>query len=78
MTGIERLREFAEGISPFTVVCGVTTTSYDRRHTEVEGARLRDFLSDIAGQIERERDEELADAMERAERIRNELMGVRA
>ena len=58
MTGIERLREFAEGISPFTVVCGVTTTSYDRRHTEVEGARLRDFLSDIAGQIERERDEE--------------------
>ena len=54
MTGIERLREFAEGISPFTVVCGVTTTSYDREHTEVEGARLRDFLSDIAGQIERE------------------------
>ena len=55
MTGIERLREFAEGISPFTVVCGVTTTSYDREHTEVEGARLRDFLSDIVDQIERER-----------------------
>ena len=54
MTGIERLREFAEGISPFTVVCGVTTTSYDRKHTESIGVRLRDFLSDIAGQIERE------------------------
>ena len=55
MTGIERLREFAEGISPFTVVCGVTTTSYDREHKEVDGARLRGFLSDIVDQIERER-----------------------
>ena len=54
MTGIERLREFADGISPFTVVCGVTTTSYDRKHTEVEGVRLREFLSDIADQTERE------------------------
>ena len=54
MTGIERLREFVAGISPITVVCGVTRTSYDREHMEVVGARLRDFLADIADQIERE------------------------
>ena len=54
MTGIERLREFVAGVSPFTVVCGVTRATYDEEHTEVFGARLRDFLSEIADQIERE------------------------
>lgn len=54
MTGIERLRELVAGISPITVVCGVTRTSYDREHMEVAGKRLRDFLADIADQIERE------------------------
>ena len=54
MTGIERLREFVVGISPDIAVCGVTKTSYDREHKEEVWARLRDFLSDIAGQIERE------------------------
>lgn len=56
MTGIERLREFVAGINPITVVCGVTKTSYDREHKEETWARLRDFLSDIADQIERERE----------------------
>ena len=55
MTGIERLREFVAGISPVIAVCGVTKTSYDREHMEEAGACLRDFLADIAGQIERER-----------------------
>lgn len=54
MTGIERLREFVAGISPITAVCGVTKTSYDREHMEEAMVRLRDFLSDIADQIERE------------------------
>ena len=54
MTGIERLREFVAGISPITVVCGVTKTAYDREHMESVGVRLRDFLADIADQIERE------------------------
>ena len=54
MTGIERLRELVDGINPITVVCGVTKTSYDRSHMEDVGARLRDFLADIAEQIERE------------------------
>ena len=58
MTGIERLRELVAGINPITVVFGVTMTAYDRKHKEVAGVRLRDFLADIAGQIERERDEE--------------------
>ena len=55
MTGIERLHEFAAGISPVTSVCGVTKTAYDRKHMESIGVRLRDFLTDIADQIERER-----------------------
>ena len=55
MTGIERLREFVAGISPVIAVCGVTKTSYDREHMEEAGACLRDFLADIADQIERER-----------------------
>ena len=54
MTGIERLREFVAGISPDIAVCGVTTTSYDSEHMEEVRARLRDYLADIAGQIERE------------------------
>ena len=58
MTGIERLRELVAGINPITVVFGVTMTAYDRKHKEVAGVRLRDFLSDIAGQIERELREE--------------------
>ena len=52
MTGIERLREFVAGVSPFTAVCGVTRSTYDEEHTEVLGVRLRDFLSEIADQIE--------------------------
>ena len=56
MTGIERLREFVAGVSPFTVVCGVTRATYDEEHAEVLGVRLRDFLSEIADQIEREQD----------------------
>lgn len=60
MTGIERLREFVAGISPITVVCGVTRTSYDREHMEVAGKRLRDFLADIANQIEREQGERVS------------------
>lgn len=60
MTGIERLREFVAGISPITVVCGVTRTSYDREHMEVAGKRLRDFLADIADQIDREQGERVS------------------
>lgn len=60
MTGIERLREFVAGISPITVVCGVTRTSYDREHMEVAGKRLRDFLAAIANQIEREQGERVS------------------
>ncbi|WP_317415118.1 hypothetical protein [Thermophilibacter provencensis] len=60
MTGIERLRELVDGISPITVVCGVTRTSYDREHMEVAGKRLRDFLADIANQIEREQGERVS------------------
>lgn len=56
MTGIERLRELVDGISPITALCGVTKSSYDRSHIETVGARLRDFLADIADQIEREQD----------------------
>lgn len=54
MTGIERLREFVDGVSPITVVCGVTKIAYDRGHVKEAGVRLRDFLADIADQIERE------------------------
>lgn len=54
MTGIERLREFVGGISPFTVVRGVTSTAYDMEHMEEAGTRLRNFLAAIADQIERE------------------------
>ena len=54
MTGIERLREFVAGISPVITVCGVTKTSYNKEHMEEAGACLRDFLADIADQIERE------------------------
>lgn len=60
MTGIERLREFVAGISPITVVCVVTRTSYDREHMEVAGKRLRDFLANIANQIEREQGERVS------------------
>ena len=52
---IEKL-PFVGGISPITVVCGVTKTSYDREHMEVVGSRLRDFIGDIADQIEREQE----------------------
>ena len=62
MTGIERLREFVAGINPVTVVCGVTKTSYDREHMESVGVRLRDFLNDIADQIEREQDAMVKDS----------------
>ena len=58
MTGIERLREFAEGINPDIDVCGVTKMSYDREHKEEVRARLRDFLANIADQIERELSDE--------------------
>ena len=58
MTGIERLREFAEGINPNIDVCGVTKMSYDREHKEEVRARLRDFLANIADQIERELSDE--------------------
>ena len=58
MTGIERLRELVAGINPITVVFGVTMTAYDRKHKEVAGVRLRDFLADIADQIDRELREE--------------------
>lgn len=51
VTGMERLREFVAGVRPFIAACGVTRTAYDREHTEVFGARLRDFLSEIADQI---------------------------
>ena len=54
MTGIERLRELADSISPIIPLCGVTKSSYDRSHIEMAGARLRGFLADIADQIERE------------------------
>ena len=64
MTGIERLREFAAGISPITAVCGVTKTAYDREHMEVIGVGLRDFLADIADQIEAEQDERVTRRLE--------------
>ena len=60
MTGIERLRELVDGISPITALCGVTKSSYDRSHIEMVGARLRDFLADIADQIEREQGEHVS------------------
>lgn len=60
MTGIERLRELVDGISPITALCGVTKSSYDRSHIETVGARLRDFLADIADQIEREQGERVS------------------
>ena len=72
MTGIERLREFVAGISPIT---GVTKTAYDREHMESVGVRLRDFLADIADQIERERDEDaVADRDEVERRLLARLM----
>lgn len=58
MTGIERLREFVAGISPVTTVCRVT--AYDRKHMESIGVHLRDFLTDIADQIEREQEEHVS------------------
>ena len=58
MTGIERLRELVDSTSPVIALCGVTKSSYDRSHIEMAGARLRDFLTDIADQIERERAED--------------------
>ena len=58
MTGIERLRELVDSISPIIALCGVTKSSYDRSHIEMAGARLRDFLSDIVDQIEREHAED--------------------
>ena len=58
MTGIERLRELVGSISPIIALCGVTKSSYDRSHIEMAGARLRDFLADIADQIEREQNED--------------------
>lgn len=60
MTGIERLRELVDGISPIIALCGVTKSSYDRSHIETVGARLRDFLADIADQIEREQGERVS------------------
>ena len=60
MTGIERLRELVDGISPIIALCGVTKSSYDRSHIETVGARLRDFLADIADQIEREQRERVS------------------
>ena len=54
MTGIERLRELVDGISPIIALCGVTKSSYDREHMELAGKLLRDFLDDIADQIARE------------------------
>ena len=62
MTGIERLRELVDSISPIIPLCGVTKSSYDRSHIEMAGVRLRDFLADIADQIEREHDAEVADS----------------
>ena len=69
MTGIERMREFVAGIRPITVVCGVTTASYDREHMEVSGKSLRVFLADIADQIERETQPKRDPAAEDAEAI---------
>lgn len=70
MTGIERLRELVDGISPITALCGVTKTSYDMSHIETVGARLRDFLADIADQIERELDEEAKSSLADYLRVR--------
>ena len=64
MTGIERLRELAEGVLPTTAVCGVTKTAYDREHMEVAGDLLRDFLADIADQIEAEQEERVTRRLE--------------
>ena len=66
MTGIERLREFVDGVSPITAVCGVTKLAYDREHMEAGGVRLRDFLADIAEQIKREHAEDCFRMGERA------------
>ena len=64
MTGIERLREFAEGVLPTTAVCGITKTAYDREHMEVIGDRLHDFLAEIADQIEAEQEERITRRVE--------------
>lgn len=56
MTGIERLRELAGGISQHSV-WSVTREEYDNAHgldVEHKGGQLRDLLADIADQIERE------------------------
>ena len=61
MTGIERLRELAGGINPRSV-WSVTSDEYDKAHgldVEHKGGQLRDFLADIADQIEREHEGDL-------------------
>lgn len=58
MTGIERLRELVDGIIPSIAVCGVTKISYDMKHGETAGVRLRVFLANIADQIAREHAED--------------------
>lgn len=71
MTGIERLRELVGGISLVTAVCHVTRTSYDREHMDEAEVRLRDFLDDIADQIEREQDEEAKSSLADYLRVRS-------
>ena len=73
MTGIERLREFVAGISSVTVVNEVTKASYDMEHNEVVWACLRDFLSDIADQIEREQDKVAMTDWEAVRDVRDDM-----
>ena len=66
MTGIKRLCDFVENISPVVKVLGVTKVAYDREHREAANACLRDFLSDIAEQIKLEHAEDCFRMGERA------------
>lgn len=84
MTGIERLRELAGGTidaSVWMCVDDEYSGSHGLSYAD-EGGPIGGLLSDITDQIERELreerdrwDDELANAIERAEAIRDELTG---
>lgn len=66
MTGLDRLRELASGINPRSV-WSVTSDEYDNAHgldIEHKGGQLRDFLADIADQIEAEQEERITRRLE--------------
>ena len=64
MTGIKRLRELIDAVDSRNTLWSVTTREYDKTHgiTSTCSITLRDFLADIADQIEREQDATVADS----------------